>query len=107
MFGIFGKSENEADICRDISEKIAETEEAFRVARSIYDTFGLPDGDYYTAYQSFSNFVDMWVMNHFGKRNSKLQLSLIRKSLNVMHKQRMFITSNLTKQYGNPDDSNS
>ena len=102
-----GKSENEAEIRLEIGEKIAETEEAFRVARSIDDTSGLPDGDYYTAYQSFNNFVDMWVINDFGKRNSKLQLNLIRNSLSVIHKQRMFITSNLTKQYGNPDDSNS
>lgn len=103
MFGLFGKSEDESEIRREIDKKIAETEEAYRVARSIYDTFGLPDGDYYTAYESFSNFVEMWVMNDFGRRNSKLQLKLIRKSLNAIHTQRMFIASNLTKQYGYPN----
>jgi hypothetical protein len=107
MFGLFGKSENETEIRHEIDKKIAETKEAFQVSRSIYDTFGLPDGDYYTAFEGFSEFVDMWVMNGFGQRNSKLQLKLIRKSLNTLHKQRTLIASNLTKQYGYPDKSKS
>ena len=47
------------------------TEKAFNVARTIYDRFGLPDGDYYTAYEGFSNFVEMWSLGGSGTPESE------------------------------------
>lgn len=104
MFGLFGNSESEADICRDIRKKIVETEKAFNVARTIYDRFGLPDGDYYTAYEGFSNFVEMWSLGGSGAGNSKLQLKIIRGKLNLIHGARMLIASNLKKKFDDPDE---
>lgn len=102
MLGIFGKPEGEAEIRSDIDKKIAETEEAFRVARVIYDRFGLPDGDYYTSFENFCGFTEIW--NSQGRIQGKLQLKLIRMQLNIIHKQRMIIVSNLIKQYGRPNE---
>jgi hypothetical protein len=103
MFGIFGPSETESEIRSEITKKIDETERAFRVARAIYDHHGLPDGDYHTAYEEFCNFRLMWKGTYGG---SKLQLKLIRSSLNKLHKLRMLTASNLAQKYGNPDISN-
>jgi hypothetical protein len=105
MFGMFGKSENEAEICRDIGRKIVETEEAFRVSRNIYDNFKLPDGDYYVSLKSFSDFVQMWEVSNSVLRHSKLQLKLIRAQLDLLHNARMTIAYNLVKKYGHPDGS--
>jgi len=106
MFGMFGKSENEAEICQDINKKIAETEEAFRISRNIYDIFGLPDGDYYVALKNFGDFVQMWEIRNSTIRQSKLQLKLVRSQLNLLHKGRMFIASNLIEKYGHPNELN-
>jgi hypothetical protein len=107
MFGMFGKSENEAEICQDINKKIIETQEAFRVSRNIYDTFGLPDGDYYVALKTFGDFVEMWDISNYTIRHSKLQLKLVRSQLNLLHKGRMVIVSNLIEKYGRPNELNS
>lgn len=107
MFGMFGKSENEAEICQDINKKITETQEAFRVSRNIYDTFGLPDGDYYVALKTFGDFVEMWDISNYTIRHSKLQLKLVRSQLNLLHKGRMVIVSNLIEKYGRPNELNS
>ena len=103
MFGIFGKSESEVEICQDINKKIEETKEAFRISRDIYDSFGLPDGDYYVALKNFGDFVQMWDGSNSSVRNSKLQLKLIRTQLGLVHKGRILIASNLINKYGHPD----
>ena len=102
MFGIFGKSEDEAEIRFDIEKKIEETEEAFRVSRAIYDKFELYDGDYYTAREAFNKFTSTW--NWQSQNLGKIQLKLIRAKLSLIHKSRLFIASNLINQYGRPDE---